>query len=185
MKILDIKNMADFLPEYQHHKVVLFEDSPEIIAQPHSLATNARLWYNFDQDAMIDAALVEEKGGVTSDRAENIAGWLPKALNDPAVWTTIERIHCVENWSGANIGMFHSKDTPNSICILMPYVYQHPLMNFTRRGSGGYVWQTMPISAMEDVEAFHAYCTEYFGLWDRDEQDVLQEIVKNFLHPQR
>ena len=43
MKILDVKNMAEFLPEYQHHKVVLFEDSPEIIAQPHSLATNARL----------------------------------------------------------------------------------------------------------------------------------------------
>ena len=66
--------MAEFLPEYQHHKVVLFEDSPEIIAQPHTLTTNARLWYNFDQDAMIDAALVQEKGGVTSDRAENIAG---------------------------------------------------------------------------------------------------------------
>ena len=81
--------------------------------------------------------------------------------------------------------MFHSKDTPNSICILMPHVYQHPLMNFTRRGSGGYVWQTMPVSAMEDQEAFYAYCTEYFGLWDRDEQDILQDIVKDFLSPQR
>ena len=43
MYILDIKNMAEFLPEYQHHKVVLFEDHPEIISQPHTLTTNARL----------------------------------------------------------------------------------------------------------------------------------------------
>ena len=73
MKILDIKNMAEFLPEYPNHKVVLFEDSPEIIAQPHTLTTSAKLWYNFDQDAMIDGDYVDEKGGVTPDRAENIA----------------------------------------------------------------------------------------------------------------
>ena len=73
MKLLEIKNMADFLPEYPEHKIVLFEDSPEIISQPHTLTTNARLWYNFDHDAMIDATLVQEKGAVTADRAENIA----------------------------------------------------------------------------------------------------------------
>ena len=66
----------------------------------------------------------------------------------------------------------------------MPHVYQHPLMNFTRRGSGGYVWQTIPVSAIENNEMFWGYCTEYFGLWDRDEQDILQDIVKDFLSPQ-
>ena len=185
MKILDIKNMADFLPKNQHHKVVLFEDSPEIIAQPHSLTTNARLWYHFDQDAMIDVELMKEKGGVMPGRVENVAAWLPGALNNPAVWTTIDHIHCVENWGGANIGMFHSKDIPDSICILMPYVYQHPLMNFTRAGSGGYVWQTMPIDAIKDDELFWGYCTEYFGLFDRDEQDILRDIIKEFLHPRK
>ena len=89
--------MADFLPEYKHHKVVLFEDSPEIIAQPHSLTTNARLWYNFDQDAMIDVELLAEKGGVTPDRAENVAIWLQKAINDPVYWTPIDKIHAVQN----------------------------------------------------------------------------------------
>ena len=80
MKILNIKNMADFLPNNKTHKIVLFEDNPEIIAQPHNLTTSARLWYSFDQDAMIDAELLIEKGGVTPDRAENFAAWLPKHL---------------------------------------------------------------------------------------------------------
>lgn len=43
MNILSITNMAEFLPNYKAHKVVLFDDSPEIIAQPHSLTTNVRL----------------------------------------------------------------------------------------------------------------------------------------------
>jgi hypothetical protein len=43
MKILNINNMAEFLPEYPNHKIVLFEDSPEIIAQPHTLQTSAKL----------------------------------------------------------------------------------------------------------------------------------------------
>jgi hypothetical protein len=80
--------------------------------------------------------------------------------------------------------MFMSKDIPNSVCILMPYSYRHPMMTFIRRGRGGYLWQTIQVAAMDDEEAFYAYCIEYFGLFDRDEQDILQDNVKSFLHAQ-
>jgi hypothetical protein len=97
MKILQINNMAEFLPEYPNHKIVLFEDSPEIIAQPHTLHTSAKLWYNFAEDPMIGADYMDEKGGVTEDRAENIANWLMSALGNKSYWTTIDHIHCVES----------------------------------------------------------------------------------------
>ncbi len=185
MKILDVKNMADFLPNYKDHKIVLFEDNPEIVSQPHSLTTSANLWYHFDQDAMIDADLLTEKGGVTPDRAESVAIWLQKAIVEPAYWTTIESIYSVQNWTGANIGMFYSKDMLDSICILLPNIYMHPLMNFIRRGSGGFVWQTLPIESLNDDELFWGYSTEYFGLFDRDEQDILVDVVKEFQNQQR
>ena len=84
MKILNIKNMAEFLPRYPEHRIVLFDESPEIISKPHTLHTSAKLWYNFSADAMIGEDIMTEKGGIIRDRATSIAVWLQSAISEPS-----------------------------------------------------------------------------------------------------
>lgn len=172
------------MPEYPNHKIVLFDDPPEILSQPHSLTTSAKLWYHFDTDAQIGADLMVEKGGVEEGRATNIARWLQSAISEPKEWTDIGNIYCTPDWHNHNVGMFIEKKNPGYVCLLLPNTYQHPLMNFIRRGSGGYVWQAIQISALDDEEMFRGYCTEYFGIFQPDDQKQFRDAISIFLDAQ-
>ena len=58
MKLLNIKNMADFLPKYPENKIVLFDDNPTMHSKKHKLKTNAKLWYHFAPDTMLGCLIL-------------------------------------------------------------------------------------------------------------------------------
>ncbi|MBT3635269.1 MAG: hypothetical protein HOF29_13130 [Candidatus Marinimicrobia bacterium] len=73
MKLLNIKNMADFLPKYPENKIVLFDDNPTMHSKKHKLKTNAKLWYHFAPDVMLSPEYLREKGGIkSSDGAQAV-----------------------------------------------------------------------------------------------------------------
>jgi hypothetical protein len=43
MKLINIKNIADFLPNYTENKIVLFENNPTVHSEKFELKTNAKL----------------------------------------------------------------------------------------------------------------------------------------------
>jgi hypothetical protein len=73
MKILNLKNMADFLPNYKENKIVLFDNNPTLHSEKHQLKTNAKLWYHFAPDVMLSPEYLREKGGIkSSDGAQAV-----------------------------------------------------------------------------------------------------------------
>jgi hypothetical protein len=73
MKILNLKNMADFLPKYTENKIVLFENNPTMHSEKYKLKTNAKLWYHFAPDVMLSPEYLREKGAVeTSDGVQAV-----------------------------------------------------------------------------------------------------------------
>jgi hypothetical protein len=66
MKLLNIKNTADFLPKYSENKIVLFDDNPTMHSENYKLNTNAKLWYHFAPDQPLSQEYLREKGGVKS-----------------------------------------------------------------------------------------------------------------------
>ena len=73
MKILNLKNMADILPNYQENKIVLFDNNPTVHSKKHKLQTNAKLWYHFAQDQLLSPEYLREKGGIQlSDGAQAV-----------------------------------------------------------------------------------------------------------------
>jgi len=80
-----------------------------------------------------------------------------------------------------SLGMIQDPLNENEIIVLMPYCYQHPMADFTDRGSGGYVWQSLPIYAIEDPHLFATYCTECFGIFDNELKLTFRSILDRFL----
>jgi len=73
MKILNLKNMADFLPKYPEHKIVLFDNNPIVHSERFERKTNAKLWYHFAPDVMLSPEYLREKGGIqSSDGAQAV-----------------------------------------------------------------------------------------------------------------
>jgi hypothetical protein len=66
MKLLNIKYLADFLPNYTENKIVLFDNNPTVHSENHQLKTNVKLWYHFAPDVMLSPEYLREKGGIQS-----------------------------------------------------------------------------------------------------------------------
>ena len=58
--------MADFLPNYQENKIVLFDNNPTMHSEKYKLKTNAKLWYHFALDQKFSKEYLREKGGIKS-----------------------------------------------------------------------------------------------------------------------
>jgi hypothetical protein len=82
MKLLNIKNMADFLPNYTENKIVLFENNPTVHSENYQLKTNAKLWYHFAPDQLLSQDYLREKGGVKSRGIKEV-NTLQYLLNHP------------------------------------------------------------------------------------------------------
>ena len=80
-----------------------------------------------------------------------------------------------------SLGLFQDQLNENEIIVLMPYFYQHPMADFIDRGSGGYVWQSLPIDAIDDLDLFTTYCTECFGIFDNELKLTFRSILDRFL----
>ena len=73
MNILEIKIMADILPNYKENKIVLFDNNPTMHSENYNLKTNAKLWYHFAPDTMLSPKYLREKGAVeTSDGVQAV-----------------------------------------------------------------------------------------------------------------
>jgi len=180
MKLINIKNIADFLPNYTENKIVLFENNPTVHSEKFELKTNAKLWYHFAVDQNFSKEYLREKGAVkTSEGAQAIRN-LQWMLTHPELWTNIDSIF-VAPFGMGSLGLIQDPLNENEIIVLMPFKFIHPMADFTDRGSGGYVWQSLPIDAIDDPHLFSTYCTECFGIFEHKLKLDFYSILINYL----
>jgi hypothetical protein len=80
-----------------------------------------------------------------------------------------------------SIGLIANPLVDNEIIVLMPFTFIHPMADFTDKGSGGYVWQSLPIDAIDDPLLFATYCTECFGIFDNELKLNFRSILNDYL----
>ena len=178
MKIFNIKNMADFLPNYTENKIVLFDNNPTMHSEKYKLKTNAKLWYHFAPDQYFSKEYLREKGGVKSSDGTHAVNDLQWLLDHPDLWINIENIF-VTPFAMGSLGIIQDPLNENEIIVLMPYFYQHPMggvSNIT-----GYVWQSLAVEVIDDPHLFATYCTECFGIFDKELKLNFLSILDRYL----
>jgi hypothetical protein len=77
------------------------------------------------------------------------------------------------------LGMIQDPLNEKEIIVLMPYFYQHPKGGVT--SITGYVWQSLPIDAIDDPHLFSTYCTECFGIFEHKLKLDFHSILNRYL----
>jgi len=172
--------MADILPNYQENKIVLFDNNPTVHSENYKLKTNTKLWYHFAPDQNFSKEYLREKGGVSSSNGAQAVRSMQWIFIHPELWTNIDSIF-VAPFAMGSLGLFQDPLNKNEIIILMPYSYQNPMADFTDRGSGGYVWQSLPTDVIDDPFLFATYCTECFGIFEHKLKFDFHSILNRYL----
>jgi hypothetical protein len=186
-KILKIKNMADVLPQFPDHRIVLFNNNPKISCKEFTAVTDAKLWFHFDpkQTDQITAQQLIEVGALSPRGAENAVKRLKLDLQNESKGIRVKYPFSAPFMEGHVILYVHPPHY-DEVTVLMPYHYQYRMGGELINGQKGFVWQSIPIDRIGylswDLDDFPFYCAQRLGLYEWDSPDKLRKMLETFAH---
>ncbi len=186
MKILNIKNMGELVPNYPEHWLVAIEHQPEFKyrGKKPPQKSSAYLWYHMEPSLHSDTLTeyLYEKWGVT-DRGE--------ALQYVSQWNDAVKhglpeieFEAVFSVGYGKMGVITDSDNKDMCMLFGFYNVYVPRHVYSGPGRGGYAWQRLVKEPLKNDEITYYMLSEKFALWSKQGRGNLIKFYNRLVEAQ-